>query len=268
MTAVRKALVWTFIASWTWAGVYYLAGGRLTSPTFPAFSLVYMWIPGLVALLLARQEGVRLRVWARPNRYWLLAWGLPIALSLLAVLPSLAFAPYVGLEAIRSLLPPEAAQVPDVFLWVALLVQSLLAGATVNLVFALGEELMWRGYLWERLKPLGFWRAALVIGVAWGLWHAPLILQGFNYPQHPGLGVVWMVAFTTLLTPWMLYLRERGGAILVAALFHGTLNASAGLSLVVVARTNDLTVGLLGLAGFFVLLAANLALRGLRPAEG
>jgi len=81
-----------------------------------------------------------------------------------------------------------------------------------------------------------------------------------------------MVVFTMLLTPWMLYLREKGGALMTPALFHGTLNAVAGLPLLVfagsadpLARTNDLMVGLTGLGGFVVLALANLQLRRLVP---
>jgi len=127
---------------------------------------------------------------------------------------------------------------------------------------------MWRGYLWERSRELGFWPASLQIGVVWGVWHAPLVyFLGYNYPGHRFWGVILMVVFAILLTPWMLYLREKGNAILAAAIFHGTINAAAGLALYVFARPNDLLVGLTGLSGFVVLALANLYLRRLMPPE-
>jgi membrane protease YdiL (CAAX protease family) len=101
----------------------------------------------------------------------------------------------------------------------------------------------------------------LDIGLVWGLWHAPLVLLGYNYPQHPLAGVGMMTLFTLLLTPALLYVREKGGSLLVPALLHGTLNAVAGLSLLAVERTNDLLVGVLGLPGLFLLAAFNLYLR-------
>lgn len=53
-------------------------------------------------------------------------------------------------------------------------------GATVNAVFAFGEEFGWRGYLLWELAPWGFWRASFAIGVVWGLWHAPIIVAGYR----------------------------------------------------------------------------------------
>jgi membrane protease YdiL (CAAX protease family) len=81
----------------------------------------------------------------------------------------------------------------------------LLAGLTVapviNAVFAFGEEFGWRGYLLPRLRPLGQFQAAIVVGVIWGLWHAPVIVQdGYNFPGHPWLGLGGMVLFTVALS--------------------------------------------------------------------
>jgi hypothetical protein len=268
-----RAVTVTIALSWLLFAVYYVKVGTLTSPWFLAFSLLYMWTPGLVALALARREGLTLRVWGRPNRWWLVAWVLPVLFSLASIVTSLPLDEYVGLaqirEAIAARTGAEGASLPEWALWTALIVQGLLAGATVNLLFALGEELMWRGYLWERTRELGFWPASLYIGVVWGAWHAPLVyFLGYNYPDHRFLGVLFMVVFTVLLTPWLLYLREQGGAIVVPALFHGSLNAVAGISLLVFARSNDLLPGLLGLGGFVVLALANLYLRRLVPPQG
>jgi len=274
-----RAVTLAIVLSWLLFAVYYAEVGTLESPWFLGFSLVYMWIPGIVALVLARREGLSLRTWSRPNRWWLLALWLPVLLALASIVTSLPLDSYVGLaqvrEAIAARTGAEGASLPGWALWTALIVQGLLAGATINLLFALGEELMWRGYLWERTRELGFWPASLYIGVVWGAWHAPLVyFLGYNYPEHRFLGVFFMVVFTVLLTPWMLYLRERGGAIVVPALFHGTLNAVAGLPLLVfagsadpLARSNDLLVGLTGLGGFVVLALANLYLRRLVPPE-
>jgi len=271
MNKADRAVLITVVLSWLLFAAYYAwAGAR--SHWFAAFSVVYMWVPGLVALALARLEGLRLPIWARPNRWWLAAWLLPLVFTLLAIVASLPLDQYIGLEQVREAVAARsgeaAAALPSWALWAALLVQALIAGASVNLLAALGEELMWRGYLWEHTRELGFWPASLYIGAVWGLWHAPLVyFLGYNYPVHHFLGVFMMVIFTVLLTPWMLYLREKGGAVVAPALFHGTLNAAAPLSLLVFARKNDLLVGLVGVGGFVVLALANLYLRRWVPAE-
>ena len=269
MNKADRASLITLALSWALFAVYYLAVGDAQSPWFAAFGVVYMWIPGLVALALARREGLALPIWSRPNRWWLVAWLLPALLALASLVTSLPLGRYVGLASVTQHLPAGGvATWPEPALWVLLLASALLAGATLNVWPALGEELMWRGYLWERTRELGFWPASLQIGVVWGVWHAPLVyFLGFNYPEHRLWGVVFMVIFTVLLTPWMLYLREKGGAIFAAALFHGSLNAVGGLSALAFAEPNDLLVGLTGLGGFVVLALANLYLRRLVPPE-
>lgn len=54
------------------------------------------------------------------------------------------------------------------------------------LVLMFGEEWGW-GYLLPRLLPLGIWPGVLLSGLIWGLFHAPLTLQGYLYPNLPGL---------------------------------------------------------------------------------
>jgi hypothetical protein len=52
--------------------------------------------------------------------------------------------------------------------------------------------------------------AAIITGVIWALWHAPLILlDGYDYPGHPGSGVGMMVIFTTATGVIFAWLRFR-----------------------------------------------------------
>jgi SAM-dependent methyltransferase len=99
-----------------------------------------------------------------------------------------------------------------------------------------------------------------ILGKYRGFWHAPLILHGHNYPEHPWAGVFLMTAMTVLLSPLMSYLTIRAKSVLAAAIFHGTFNATAGLAIVVIRGGNDLTTGVTGLAGLIVLAVMNLGL--------
>ena len=73
---------------------------------------------------------------------------------------------------------------------VALQFLNVLAGSVINLVPALGEELGCRGWLLPKLLRYGQVKAIVISGVIWGVWHAPLILLGYNYRLAPGwLGV-------------------------------------------------------------------------------
>jgi len=100
----------------------------------------------------------------------------------------------------------------------------------------------------------------LLIGIIWGIWHAPIILQGHNYPEHPKIGVFMMVIFTILLAPIFSYVRLKAKSVIAAAIIHGTLNATFALNLMVIKGGNDLTVGISGLAGFIALALVNFGL--------
>ena len=139
-------------------------------------------------------------------------------------------------------------------------ISGLFSGITVNALFAFGEEIAWRGFLVREFKGRMFLQAALWIGIIWGFWHAPLILNGHNYPDHPVPGVFMMVAFCLLLTPMLMYFRHKGVSVIVPAIMHGTFNAVVGISAFVVTPANDLLYGGAGLAGFIVLLLTDTGL--------
>ena len=141
-----------------------------------------------------------------------------------------------------------------------LLVLSFLGGALLNGVLTLTEELGWRGYLWSLWRPLGFWRASLLTGLVWGVWHAPVIAAGFNYPGEPVFGPLMMSAFTVLLCPIIGHFREKAGSVFGASIFHGVLNTVAPISLFAIATDSVFQNGVLGLPGFTVLAFANLIL--------
>jgi membrane protease YdiL (CAAX protease family) len=93
---------------------------------------------------------------------------------------------------------------------------------------ALGEEIGWRGFLYPRLRAkLGDTLAVLAVGVIWGVWHAPLLLLGYNYPTlAPGWRLVWMSVFCIELTAILAWVRQRSRSVWPAAIGHGTVNAA------------------------------------------
>jgi membrane protease YdiL (CAAX protease family) len=136
-----------------------------------------------------------------------------------------------------------------------MLLQAMVAGITINAIVALGQELGWRGFLHHELR-MGFLQKSLVIGALWGVWHAPIVALGHNYPQHPALGIVLMVAWATAISPIFAYVRERSGSVVAAGILHGTLNALGGLPMIVTRGGDDLAMGFTGLAGFAAIAVA------------
>ncbi len=273
---VKKAALFialTFLVNWSFALLFYALGGRWGTPVGMAFGAAYMFVPMLVAILLQKKvyhEPVQepLGISFRLSRWFLVAWLLPPIITLATfgvslLLPGIEYSPDMQgmVERFASVIPPEqmqqlrdrVAEVPAVAaFWMALL-QGLIAGITINAVAGFGEEVGWRGFLQRELAFLGFWRSSLLIGVIWGLWHAPLILAGHNYPQHRIAGVFMMTVMCVLLALIFGYIRVKARSVIAAAIIHGTFNATYGLSVVLVRGGSDLTTGVTGLPGFVVL---------------
>ena len=158
--------------------------------------------------------------------------------------------------AIPQKLDEGALNIPDspYLLLVLIIVAGMFAGFSLNLPVMLGEELGWRGLLAEELRPLGFWKSNLIIGLIWGIWHAPIILIGHNYPSHPWLGIVVMCAFTISLSFIMSYLRYKVMTVLAPAVLHGMINGSVGIYTLFVADKHELVSNMAGAAGILAFL--------------
>lgn len=136
-------------------------------------------------------------------------------------------------------------------------VNILIASLFINVLPALGEEIGWRGWLVPRLlERFGPWKTILFSGILWGLWHAPLILLGYNYPDAPPwLGLLAMIGMCTVIGGIFSWLRLRGGSVWPAAFAHSTLNASAGVFIIFVAAdfpVNTLHASILGWSGWII----------------
>ena len=84
------------------------------------------------------------------------------------------------------------------------------------------EEIGWQGYLYPRLRSLaGRVPTALIIAVAWGAWHLPVLIA-------IGRGLEWILAWflaTIALRIMIVEAYERGrNSVPAAALAHGSYN--------------------------------------------
>ncbi len=265
----------TFLISWAAAGVYYLAGGEWGTFLATVFAVGYMFFPLLGAIIVQKyiyKEPVikSLGVKFNFNIWWLAAWLLPVALVLATIgvsllFPGVAYSPEMEgiFEYMEGLIPEDQMDEipfsPQLMFWL-MLVQGLIAGPTINAVAGFGEELGWRGLLLKEMAPLGFWKSSVIIGFIWGIWHAPLILMGHNYPGYEVIGVGMMIILCILLSPLFTYITVGANSVIVAAILHGSLNAVMGLAIMPVKGASVLIVGATGLAGFAVLILVNLFL--------
>lgn len=145
---------------------------------------------------------------------------------------------------------PESVPIPSPSILLSIIIlAAIIAGSTINLPFTLGEEIGWRGFLYKYFENSSVTKRVLITGIAWGFWHAPLILMGHNYPLNPVLGVFMMVAFCVVLSFPMDWIRRTSGSILGPAAFHGMINAVAGGAMLFVITGKELISSLVGLSG-------------------
>ncbi|BDZ45000.1 CPBP family intramembrane glutamic endopeptidase [Naasia aerilata] len=241
----------------------------------PVLALLYMPTP-LVAALIA-ERGLRRSRFAIPRgRSRIRFFTLPVVailsfavlhLALIGLGGGLLHLPGFGAlattpqdleETLAALVGPEAlatasAPPPPIVLGLAGLVGSIVAGWTINGLFAMGEEYGWRGLLWEHLRGLGAFRANLLLGAVWGLWHAPLILQGYNYGDQPLLGVGAMVVLAIPMSFVLTAIRELTGSVIPVAAAHGMFNAIASVLILLTLHAELLVSGPVGLVAALAL---------------
>jgi membrane protease YdiL (CAAX protease family) len=255
----RKSLTWYLVISFTLAWILFVLPIPFGSPGAPlrqnltlfAWSLA-MWAPGLAAILVTRfvkkqpLSSLNLKRLGKKSTY-LWAWLVPPVLAITAGILTWLFGAGI-LDLSFPAFQQAMAQTPGgsaipVGLVVAIQVLfSITLAPLINTGLALGEELGWRGFLLPELLPIGQGRAILLSGAIWGIWHAPAILQGHNYPNNPVLGVFLMVGFTILVGTFFSWLYLRTLSPWAPGFAHGCLNAVAGLPLLFLSGVN-LTVG-------------------------
>jgi uncharacterized protein len=200
------------------------------------YALVGMWSPGLAALLTLRVSG---RDWAE------LGWHWNNRLSLVAFLVPLAYtaAAYTFVWSTNLGALPDSQFVANVqreFGWESLSPNSAIVlyavfqgtfGVLPGCVWALGEEIGWRGFLLPELaRVMGFTRASLVSGVVWFAFHIPVAFFA-DSNMSPGnmkvprvFGLACFAVMILAMSFMMAWLRLRSGGLWAAMIFHGSHN--------------------------------------------
>ena len=225
-----------------------------------------MLIPALVAIILRLvfAEGFRnsgFRFGKFKNYLYMLAFIIVfIVLSILANALIFGKSPdwklvHSGMNAMTLMGKPVS---PFSFWAFQFLVIGLIGNLTFPIIMMLGEEYGWRPYLFKKLLPLGFWKANIITGVIWGLWHSPVILMGYNYGMYTWIGVLLFVIVTTLLGTLFNYLYVRGNSVILTAVGHGWFNGMVPsvilLSGFMGKETLIAPIGLIGIAIMGILL--------------
>jgi len=215
--AKKKILTYLFLAFALSSIFYYLILSPGKGKMANLLVMGLMWCPGVAGLAtrLIYQGNLRGIGWGwGKTRYQVVSYFLPLLGGLLiyGIVWLTGFGGFKGALSHRPL---------PVSLFLLATV-----GFLINAVYALGEELGWRGLLVPELaKVTGFGGTAAISGAVWILYHYPLILFGDYHSATPRW---WALLFFTLdiaaASVGFAWLRLRSGSVWTGVILHASHN--------------------------------------------
>jgi uncharacterized protein len=185
------------------------------------FLLIFgAWVPNIAAFIvigfvIKQKNGIKtlLQGWTK--------WKMHPGWYLLAFSPVLFGFITMGLFQVIHGYSPSAGLFNDPAIFLGLLVLITFTGA-------MGEELGWRGFALPRLQTkMSAFRASILLGLIWALWHLPLWFAGMGFEEIPyGAYVLIGISFSVLVTTAC---NNTNGSLLIATLFHLFLNVSVNM---------------------------------------
>jgi membrane protease YdiL (CAAX protease family) len=149
--------------------------------------------------------------WRIPLRYYVLAVGLPMLWSSIALAFNLLIS---GEKFVAVPSPPEL-----IMYGVQLIVTALIL---------FGEEFGWRSYLLRKWQSLGTWRALITTSLIWGLWHIPIVMMPSIFIVDdigsPFIAIPGQIVYVTLLGILIGWIYLKSASIWPAMLMHGVSN--------------------------------------------
>lgn len=224
------------LISFVWEGIIILMGG-ITGPYFTLMAAFLMFFPAIAGFVYLRRTGQS----ARPiltavgkKRYLLAAVLVPIMITILVIWSAVAtgvmtqtlYDSATGLVT----LPNGDGQQISVTAFLAQIIITSVVGIAITSIATFGEEFGWRGVIQNRLiAHYGVVAGLVILGLFWGIWHAPIIYGGYNFPGYPLIGsLVFMPLFTLGTSGVFAWLTLRAGSFWPAVLAHASINSIAG----------------------------------------
>jgi membrane protease YdiL (CAAX protease family) len=196
---------------------------------FASKQILAVLVAFVISGIFSSRKGVRdlllpLTNWrVKPVWYFVALLGFPALIVLVIVFAFLLNAPFPA-EYYSVQSPPWYQFFPGLLL--AFIQTALFQGP-------LNEEPGWRGFALPKLqKQYGVIVASIILGILWGLWHAPLYFTGIYAGGIEGMlgRLLWTIPIALIFT--RVYNRTNG-SLLILVLLHTSLNFQGDISLVV-----------------------------------
>lgn len=234
----------TFGFGWLMQGLAVLSlSYGLNALVYTGLLAICMFAPLFGTLAANGGLGQKANICWRPSlkrnlRWWLAAWFGPAVLALLGTVAFYALCPGrfdPNLTALTDQLLAQGYSINPWALAAVSLAQSVTYAPFLNMIFGVGEEAGWRGWMTPFLENrMGKGKALVLSGIIWGVWHWPIILlAGYNfgtgYWGAPLTGALMMCVSCVALGILLSWVYEKTQSIWAPALAHGAFNAAAGM---------------------------------------
>jgi membrane protease YdiL (CAAX protease family) len=287
MNTHRKGIVAYLLIAFgiTWLGFESIHRLKATAPValLSLLTLLSGFGPAIACFVVRKwitREGFAdagLRLHLRKWPYYVVAWLLPLLVTACVIVLAPLFRAGTpdfsldrGIKFMASFGKPLPAWVPHSLV---LLTGVFLAQAVFAVPILFGEEFGWRGYLQKRLFPTNAVRSAVATGIIWALWHLPVTLRGYGFPDNPKFGALVMYPVFCILASIIFgWLVLKSGSIWSSSLAHASTNAVGG-SLLLILYGGGASFLYVSTGGFLAMiplaaLSAWIVLTGqLKPAE-
>lgn len=250
-------LVIVFTISWLLVAIIPLSGNKYTSQISLVILSILMLIPALSSILtrIITKEGFK-NMYLKPRfkkniKYYLIAYFMTNVFIILGAVAFFIIFPKtldLNLTTFSESLKNNGITIDAKTIFIAQLAQGILIGPIINIIFTLGEELGWRGYLLQKLsKEYSVQKSIIISGIIWGIWHAPVIAMGHNYGTGyigaPWLGIFAMIVFCIVLGSYLSYLVIKTQSVIPCAIAHSAINAFAGIGVCLYKGTANPFIG-------------------------
>ncbi len=245
------------LTSWGIISIIPLSGDKYGSTKSVIIMSIMMLMPALSSILtrIITKEGFK-NMYLKPLfknniKYYLTAYFMTNVFIILGVIVYFIIFPNnldLDMTVIKEILSSNNINVDVRIIFIVQLLQAILIGPIINILFTLGEELGWRGYLLQKLcNNYSVKKSIIISGVIWGIWHAPVIAMGHNYGTGyigaPWLGIFAMIVFCIVIGSYLSYLVIKTKSVIPCAIAHSAINASAAIGLLLYKGTPNSFIG-------------------------